>query len=753
VTIYRSKEGEIQDDERSVYTYNYESWNPQVCAFITMSQTFHKFSSTEFRWNKLDNVVVGNIPADTYEEAMKMKRLKYAILPPEIYSEEEAAEYFAKIDLLVDFLNKYTAGSDDVVAISKDRMGLLERMDSEGADSRKYSFEKGRSGSNASTGSVSAPGGNSFIYLYSQSLHAIGLYRRTDAHHCDTAKLVMRTAKQGNPAWLYCRYDKTAYTYKALHLEFHWVVCDSWLIDDMLTVLYRRCQKWGLRLCQVPQYYSKDDLNVHPFRGLPYLPVTKSQRDVPAAYPSPLRMVEKFLFSRRNGWLFDNEYRTDWALLAMGVPSYLDRDRDLLALDAAPLTVSLADTPDTTGAQTPPTPSMTGDTAPLAPEKDKGTTTPKHTTFSSLTQSLSRMVMGRPDDNSAGTQSGAAGASALTKAIGLRKPASSRRVDRQYMYHNGLAVVRVAAQGFLWMQNTSSKVSDVNLSIDERRDLVAKNLAMVTQACEKVPLCFDLCIEIVELALDHAQHAQTARELLDGCLDDCIAPVVADVVQSAIEEVTTEAAAPPAIEEEELAPAEAVEVPEQIAHDTAAPETTAGVVGIAMVEPFPSIGETTGADSAADTLTSFMVDAPASRSDDAALHASSDGPTGSDGDSTVMVREGRAWTAGSFISSASGTPHTLYPDSFLNPDGSYLGISPRDSSAGISPRDPFPLIHVEIDQDIGAPGLSGVSSAASLTLSSVSSAVVSPMPPAEARDTFPEDVATSGVAQLSDKSN
>jgi len=38
VTIYRSKEGQNQEDEKSVYHYNYESWSPQVNAFVTMTQ-------------------------------------------------------------------------------------------------------------------------------------------------------------------------------------------------------------------------------------------------------------------------------------------------------------------------------------------------------------------------------------------------------------------------------------------------------------------------------------------------------------------------------------------------------------------------------------------------------------------------------------------------------------------------------------------------------------------------------------------
>lgn len=767
MTIYRSREGEIQDDEKSVYGYSYESWNPHVGAFITMSQSFHKFSSEEFRWNKLDNVVVGNIPADTYEEAMKMKRLKYTILPPEIYTEDEANEYYAKIAQLVEFLNKYTVGSEDKVAIFRDGKDepaqVLDWPWPRGPDTRRQSFEKARSSSSA--GGMGPPGMetgasvNSFVHLYPQTPHSMALYRRTDARNCDTAKMIVRTSKQGNPAWLYCRYDKVAYTYKALHLEFHWVVCDSWLIDDMLNVLYRRCLKWGLRVCQVPQYYSKEDLNVHPFRALPYLPVAKTQREVPGVYPSALRMVEKFLFSRPNGWLFENEYRTDWTALAMAVPTYLDRDRDLLALETAPMTLDTA-VNEAAGTLTPTTPSVAGET------------TPKPSTLSSLTQSFSRMVMGKPEE-STGTTGSSSAASNQPRPVPVpfRKPASTRRVDRQYTLSNGLAAVRVAAQGFLWMQNTASKVSDVNLSMDERRDLVARNLASLTQACERVPLCYDICIELVEAAMEAAQQAQVDR-ILETFFAEFIAPFCEEVVPDALEEVRKEveeeeqqlaaAAAqqdtehPPSSSEGEGGPQVALS-PNPEALGGADPPAFASpvlsdTVGIAM-DSFRDVHSVK--EKSAEPLQYFAIDAAVLDSSDSMLRvSSSDGLAVPEGEPSIEVRKGRAWTAASFMSSPTATPHTPYSEALNSyPDG---GSLPEGSS-----QDPFPLFSrcsedeldhtgeaagsapAGDDEGEGEGGMINVASATSLTLSSISSAVVSPLP--EGHDAEPATPITPGA--------
>ena len=59
VTQYRSKKGKNDDEESSIYTYRYELWVPQTKSFQTMSQTFYQFPNPEFKWNKIDNIIVG----------------------------------------------------------------------------------------------------------------------------------------------------------------------------------------------------------------------------------------------------------------------------------------------------------------------------------------------------------------------------------------------------------------------------------------------------------------------------------------------------------------------------------------------------------------------------------------------------------------------------------------------------------------------------------------------------------------------
>jgi hypothetical protein len=70
--------------------------------------------------------------------------------------------------------------------------------------------------------------------------------------------------------WIYFKYDRNLYSYKIFHIEIQWFVCDSWLIDDFVTLLYRRCGGFELR-CQTPSYFNSDNLNIHPFRPAPYI--------------------------------------------------------------------------------------------------------------------------------------------------------------------------------------------------------------------------------------------------------------------------------------------------------------------------------------------------------------------------------------------------------------------------------------------------------------------------------------------------
>ena len=217
----------------------------------------------------------GAIPYGGIDDGTKPKRLRFSVIPDcRIATANDVDEYFSKIDLLLEFVNKY---------------GQASATSSVSASSPLPSPSAGVSGSGSTTGSKeqmtlqkdrSLPPSNNL----EENVRSGSLHRVFAARDFEFMKLTLRSVKNGNPNWLYLKYDKNICAYKAYHMEFHWLVgkdminllfacldkltglylqvCDSWLIDEFVTTLYRKSIKWGLRICQIPGE-----------RNLPGLPV------------------------------------------------------------------------------------------------------------------------------------------------------------------------------------------------------------------------------------------------------------------------------------------------------------------------------------------------------------------------------------------------------------------------------------------------------------------------------------------------
>lgn len=66
-----------------------------------------------------------------------------------------------------------------------------------------------------------------------------------------------------NPKWAFLRYDGSTNINRAFHLEIHWNSCDSWLLEEFVAVLFRRCASFGLKLVQVQ--YSTIECVLRPY--------------------------------------------------------------------------------------------------------------------------------------------------------------------------------------------------------------------------------------------------------------------------------------------------------------------------------------------------------------------------------------------------------------------------------------------------------------------------------------------------------
>ena len=67
----------------------------------------------------------------------------------------------------------------------------------------------------------------------------------------------------------------------------------------------------------------------------------------------------------------------------------------------------------------------------------------------------------------------------------------------------GYAVVRVAAKGFVWLQSSTPRVSDVEkLGLDEKRNMSEKILEQFGEQCQSVRLCYEVLVGCIEEAIE-----------------------------------------------------------------------------------------------------------------------------------------------------------------------------------------------------------------------------------------------------------
>lgn len=320
--------------------------------------------------------------------------------------------------------------------------------------------------------------------------------------------------------WIYLKYDNTAYTYRSFHLEIHWIVCDSWVVDDFISTLFRRCARIGIRIAQTPEFFCSANLNMHPLRVQPHIEVPYI--DVPYSFPSPIRLIERLYFCRSNDWIFDSEQATDWKARGLLVPSYLDRDRDFLDNTSNADDDSLITSIPVTGSRV-----GNGYSPQMKAVNDKfnasvTSAVRRAPSLSSLSKSLQRFVF-KQDDDSEVKGSGQLGNFSSSPSGTKKLP--SNHSDRQYLYCNALAAVRVAAQGFVWLHHATAKVSDLNTSREEKKTLALAKLQELQNVSHAIVACYDVIIWLVEKAMSHDKNRIKSSDSLamdEGLRDDTV---------------------------------------------------------------------------------------------------------------------------------------------------------------------------------------------------------------------------------------
>ena len=76
----------------------------------------------------------------------------------------------------------------------------------------------------------------------------------------------------------------------------------------------------------------------------------------------------------------------------------------------------------------------------------------------------------------------------------------------------GYAVVRVAARGFIWLQSSTPRVSDVEkLGRDEKINMSEKVLKDFIKECRSVEVCYEVVIVCVEEAMALSEYNNKKR--------------------------------------------------------------------------------------------------------------------------------------------------------------------------------------------------------------------------------------------------
>jgi hypothetical protein len=69
------------------------------------------------------------------------------------------------------------------------------------------------------------------------------------------------------------------------------------------------------------------------------------------------------------------------------------------------------------------------------------------------------------------------------------------------MHRLAVSAVRVGAEGFVWLLNSSARVSDVTASKDETRGVAERELRALERGCEAVAAAWAVVVEVVERAM------------------------------------------------------------------------------------------------------------------------------------------------------------------------------------------------------------------------------------------------------------
>ena len=122
-------------------------------------------------------------------------------------------------------------------------------------------------------------------------------------HSFDTRQVIntlwLRDKNTSQPRWIYFKHDELIKPGRVFHMSFHWMACDSWLTEELVTLLFRRSTSFSIRVVQASEFFYTTNLQLNPFRAQPLIFVTIPTTYLslnPAAVYSPVATVIERLY-------------------------------------------------------------------------------------------------------------------------------------------------------------------------------------------------------------------------------------------------------------------------------------------------------------------------------------------------------------------------------------------------------------------------------------------------------------------------
>eukprot|EP00605_Chrysophyceae_sp_TOSAG23-4_P001340 GSChrysophyteH1.ASY1.ANO1.1457.1 assembled CDS len=578
----------------STALYDYSIYVAQTRRFQVVRQQFWQFPS-DFFWNKVDNILfgasrfdIGGSDGHRYGDEIRAKRLRFAVLPDIASTDKDVKDYLGKIEKLLQlFRDRLFKG--EVINVKMDAsLKPVVATQEESSEGSKEGITATSVPAHTTIGATVIPARAPRQKQVQARAHTVPIWLRaplaSDLGHNSKDILRDHNQKSSRPEWAFLKYDASVSVHRVFLIELHWLVCDSWVMDKLVSLLFRRCSSWQLKLAQIPEYFMSANLQLHPYRGQPYLAVPKTTSMPPVirhkykldqvlggnekesygiilenpAYPSAVDLVERlFLRVRGKAWIEDEARRTNWSELGLTNPDYRHRisntysnvTSDATANSGAPIG------PETALSIIPT--SVTGDTsitktimegkegstigailsAPMsflaktiagdgdeemgqrdatsqrvtAPQKSVPVKPTLHRTlhqqhrgryqqisvppsrsirpmsagFGPLKRASSFHSGTSPGDLSRNSRQSFGGITASVNennvSVSIRRAEMLRqrvqtsggqaRLDRQYMHREGIACVRVAAHGFVWLLNSGVRVATIGGPKQESREI------------------------------------------------------------------------------------------------------------------------------------------------------------------------------------------------------------------------------------------------------------------------------------------